>query len=64
MSLDKKPWIRPEVKKVPLLVKEAVLASCKSGVRDSAGPGDYLARCEHGSGGGNTLYGRCSDYSS
>jgi hypothetical protein len=36
-SKEKKPYVKPEIKKVELRPEEAVLGNCKTGV--SAGPG-------------------------
>lgn len=39
----KKKFEKPEVKKVPLAIEEAVLAGCKTGSGNSNGPG--FAKC-------------------
>lgn len=42
---NKKPFIKPEVKKVPLVPKEATLAFCKS-TKGSTGPGAHMGACQ------------------
>lgn len=46
MEKKKKPLRRPEVKKVPLVPEEAVLASCKMSTA-STGPGGAMGRCNN-----------------
>ena len=54
MSQDskKKKFEKPEVKKVPLAVEEAVLAGCKTGTGNSTGPG--FAKCKESLGMGQS----------
>ncbi|MBF0198177.1 MAG: hypothetical protein HQL32_10720 [Planctomycetes bacterium] len=58
---ERKKWSRPEIQKVPLMVEEAILASCKSFTRDSTGPGSTgpsRYRCVNGD------ESRCNDAAS
>ena len=41
----KKKFVKPEVKKVPLVAEEAVLASCKSDAM-GGGPGGFMGLCQ------------------
>lgn len=58
---SKKKFIKPEIKKVPLVAEEAVLASCKSNSKGN-GPGGFMGLCQNGSMG--SLSGPCSAYGS
>lgn len=57
----KKKFVKPELKKVPLVAEEAVLASCKSNVK-GGGPGGFMGLCDNGSMGSHM--GQCSAYGS
>ena len=57
----KKKFLKPEVKKVPLVAEEAVLAACKSNAMGN-GPGGFMGLCQDGSMG--MLTGPCSAYGS
>lgn len=58
---QKKIFKKPEIKKVPLIAEEAVLAGCKSSTM-SSGPGTFMQICDNGSMGSST--GPCSAYGS
>jgi len=49
---DKKEFVKPEIKKVPLAVEEAVLAGCKTGTGNSVGVG--FSKCQENLGMGQT----------
>jgi hypothetical protein len=49
----KKPYVKPEIKQVPLRPEEAVLAACKA--QQSAGPAGGFFHCSHGPGECSTL---------
>jgi len=48
MQKKKKPLRKPEVKKVPLVPEEAVLASCKMSTA-STGPAGFMGSCRDNS---------------